>query len=340
MTTTRPTDSGAMIRQLLGDALAYLYPASLRVAIKLEIPELLASGPRNAAELAEATGADASHLQRILRYLSSRGVFREDEGGAFHATGLSEPLRPYAKPSVRQTVLLLTDDIYWRSTGRLEEIVLGGKTVFDDIFGAPLFDLLAREPERAALFDNGIAEISVIEQEAIAAAYDFPDGATVVDVGGGPGGLLRTVLRRNPTLRGVLFEQESVLAKHILDDEALAGRWRTAAGDFFTTVPDGEDFYVLKRVLHDWNDEDSLRILRSCRAALPAHGRVLVIDAVIPPGNEPHASKLYDVAMMTIFDGKERTEEEFTRLLGEADLKVARIIPTPGTLSVVEAVPA
>ncbi|MEC3975009.1 methyltransferase [Amycolatopsis sp. H20-H5] len=339
MATTQPTDPGAMIRQLLGDALAYLYPASLRVIIRLEIPELLADRPRTAAELAEATGADASHLQRILRYLSSRGVFQEDETGAFHATGLSEPLRADARPSVRQTVLLLTDDIYWRSTGRLEDIVRTGKTVFDDLFGAPLFELLAGDPERAALFDSGIAAISVLEQEAIAAAYEFPEGARVVDVGGGPGGLLNTVLRRNPTLRGVLFEQESVLAKHILDD-SLSDRWSTAAGDFFTAVPEGEDFYVLKRVLHDWNDEDSLKILRSCRAALPEHGRVLVVDAVIPPGNEPHASKLYDVAMMTIFDGKERTEEEFTRLLSAADLKVARIIPTPGTLSVVEAVPA
>ncbi len=340
MTTTQPTDTGAMIRQLLGDALAYLYPASLRVAIRLEIPELLAERPRTAAELAETTGADASHLQRILRYLSSRGVFQEDETGAFHATGLSEPLRADATPSVRQTVLLLTDEIYWRSTGALEEIVRGGKTVFDDQFGAPLFELLGRDPEKAALFDSGIAAISVIEQEAIAAAYEFTDGATVIDVGGGPGGFLATALRRDPSLHGVLFEQESVLAKHILDEPALAGRWRTAAGDFFTAVPEGGDFYVLKRVLHDWNDEDSLKILRSCRAAMPEHGRVLVVDAVIPPGNEPHASKLYDVAMMTIFDGKERTEEEFTRLLAEADLKVARIVPTAGTLSIVEAVPA
>lgn len=340
MTTSQPTDTGAMIRQLLGDALAYLYPASLRVAILLEIPELLAERPRTAAELAETTGADASHLQRILRYLSSRGVFQEDEAGAFHATGLSEPLRADARPSVRQTVLLLTDDIYWRSTGRLEDIVRGGKTVFDDLFGAPLFELLARDPERAALFDNGIAAISVIEQEAIAAAYEFTNGASVIDVGGGPGGFLHTVLKRDPSLNGVLFEQESVLAKHILDDPALTGRWRTAAGDFFTAVPEGGDFYVLKRVLHDWNDEDSLKILRACRAAMPEHARVLVVDAVIPPGNDQHASKLYDVAMMTIFDGKERTEAEFTRLLGEADLKVARIVPTPGTLSIVEAVPA
>jgi len=340
VTTSPPTDTGAMIRQLLGDALAYLYPASLRVVARLAIPELLAARPRTAAEIAEATGADASHLQRILRYVSSRGVFREDEHGRFHATELSEPLRADARPSVRQTVLLLTDDIYWRSTGRLEDIVRGGRTVFDDLFGAPLFDLLARDPERAALFDSGIAAISVIEQEAIAAAYEFDDGATVVDVGGGPGGFLHTVLKRNSSLNGVLFEQESVLAKHILDDPALAGRWRTAAGDFFAAVPEGGDFYLLKRVLHDWNDEDSLKILRSCRAALPEHGRLLVVDAVIPPGNEPHASKLYDVAMMTIFDGKERTEQEFARLLGEAGLKVARIIPTPGTLSIVEAVPA
>jgi len=333
------SDLPAMVRQVLGDSLGYLHAAALRVAVRLSLAEELAGGPRTPQELAERTGASVDHLRRVIRLLATRGVFSEGEDGAIHLTPAADLLRADAALSVRSMVLLLTDEMYWLSTGRLEETVRTGGTVFNQIFGAPLFDYLLRNPEAGSVFHNGIADLSSIEQGPIAAAYPFPPSGTVVDVGGGPGGLLQAVLKNNPGLRGVLFDQDSVLKDHRIDDPAVAGRWETAAGDFFVAVPSGADIYLLKRVLHDWDDAHSIRILRSCREAMPAHGRVLVIDAVVPPGNQPHASKVYDVAMMTIFDGKERTAPEFDELFAAADLRASRIIPTPGTLSIIEAVP-
>lgn len=334
------TDIPALVRQVLGDSLGYLYPAALRVAVRIGVADELAKGPRTPQELAEVCGVQAAHLKRVLRYLATRGVFREDAAGAFHLTPAAGLLRKDSPVPIRSTVLLLTDDMYWLSTNRLEDTVRTGNTMFNEVFGAPLFDYLDRNEEAADTFHIGIADLSEMEQGAIAASYTFPETGTVIDVAGGPGGLLRTVLSRNPGLRGVLFDQESVLKDHRLDDPAVAGRWDTASGDFFTAVPGGGDIYVLKRVLHDWDDESSVRILRSCREAMPDHARVLVIDAVVPPGNDPHPSKLYDVAMMTIFDGKERTIEEFEELLAAAGLKPNQVIATPGTLSIIEAIAA
>ncbi|HYS39010.1 MAG TPA: methyltransferase [Pseudonocardiaceae bacterium] len=335
--STRIVPDAAAIRQVLGDSLGYLYPAALRTATRLGIADQLTGGPKTAAQLAELTGSHAGHLQRVLRFLATRGVFREDETGAFHLTPAADVLRADSSMSVRSTLLLLTDEIYWRCAGQLDDTVRTGTTVFNEIFGMPLFDFLHADEDRAHLFHVGIADLSNIEQDPIAAAYDFPETGRIVDVGGGPGGFLAAVLRRKPELYGVLFDQQEVLDQNRID-ASLAGRWEPAAGDFFSTVPDSGDIYVLKRVLHDWDDEHSLRILKACREAMPDHAKVLVIDAVIPPGNDPHPSKLYDIAMMTIFDGKERTEDEFNELLAAAGLKPNRIIPTPGTLSIIEAV--
>lgn len=335
-----PAAVGAAVRQVLGDALGYLYPAALRVAVRVGVADHLTDGPLPVERLAALCGVQPDHLRRVLRFLATRDVFREDEDGAFHLTTAASLLRSGSPLSVRSTVLLLTDEMYWLPTGRLEDTVRKGTTIFNDIFGSPLFDYLAGDEERAQIFHTGIADLSTMEQDGIADSYRFADAGTVIDVAGGPGGFLQAVLRRNPRLRGVLFDDESVLREHRLTDPAIAGRWETVAGDFFTAVPRGGDVYFLKRVLHDWDDAHSLRILQSCRAAMSDQARLLVIDAIVPLGNDPHPSKLYDVAMMTIFDGKERTEAEFVSLLAQAGLKLNRIIPTPGTLSIIEAAAA
>jgi len=334
------SEIGTAVRQVLGDCLGYLYPAALRVAVRLGLAEHLADGPTSAEQLAKLSGVDADHLHRLLRFLAMRGVFREDEAGLYELTTAADLLRADSPVSVRSMVLLLTDEMYWLPAGRLEDTVRNGSTVFNEIFGSPLFDYLSENPARGDIFHTGIADLSVIEQGGIADAYEFPESGTVVDVGGGPGGFLHTVLSRNPGLRGVLFDQQEVLDQHRLDDPAIEERWETAAGDFFTTAPSGGDIYVLKRVLHDWDDASCVRILTACRAAMSDDATLLVIDAVIPQGNEPHASKLYDIAMMTNLDGKERTEAEFSRLLAAADLRPLRIIPTPGTPSIIECVVA
>ncbi|MFB7908752.1 methyltransferase [Kitasatospora sp. NPDC056076] len=326
------------IRQVLGDSLGYLYPAALRVAVRAGIPDRLVAGPRTAEELAAEAGLHGPFLYRVLRFLATRGVFREDGAGAFHLTPAAQVLRSDVPYSVRSTALLLTDEMYWKSAGRLEDTVREGTTVFNEIFGAPLFDYLNTHEESARTFHTGIADLSTIEQGRVAESYEFPAQGTVVDVGGGPGGFLRTILTKNPGLRGVLYEQAPVLEQHILDAPETAGRWETAEGDFFESTATGGDFYVLKRVLHDWSDDDCLRILRACRRAMSGDAKLLIVDCVVPPGNDPDPGKLYDIAMMTIFDGMERTEAEFDALLTATGFKLARIIPTNGPVSIVEAV--
>ncbi|MFJ6838331.1 methyltransferase [Streptomyces sp. NPDC091209] len=337
---TQATEITAAVRQVLGDSLGYLYPAALRVALRHDIAGLLTDGPKTSQELARLTGTHAPSLHRILRFLATRGIFEEDQHATFRMTPAAHVLRTDVPYSVRSTALLLTDEMYWQSTGRLEDTVRDGSTAFNDIFGAPLFDYLDQNEESARTFHTGIADLSTIEQGGIAESYDFPESGKIIDVGGGPGGFLRTVLANNPGLRGVLYEQDAVLRQHQLDDAAIEGRWETVEGNFFDVAPAGGDIYVLKRVLHDWSDDDSLRILQAVRKAMSDQARLLVIDAVVPPGNEPHAAKLYDVAMMTIFDGKERTEPEFRELLGAAGLRLVRIVPTPGTVSIIEATTA
>lgn len=331
---------GAAVRQLLGDSLGYLYSAALRVAVRVGVADHLAAGPLPVERLAALGGVQAEHLNRVLRFLATRGVFREGEEGTYHLTTAASLLRSDSPLAMSSVVLLLTDELYWLPAGRLEDTVRKGSTVFEEIFGAPLFEFLAGDEERGRVFHTALDDLSATEHGGVVASYGFPETGTVVDVGGGRGGLLYEALTKNPRLDGILLDHESVVAGHRLDDPAIKGRWKTVPGDFFTDMPAGGDVYLLKRILHDWNDADSVRLLKACRAAMSDRGRVLVIDTVVPPGNDPHPSKLSDMAMMIVFDGKERTEDELASLFTQAGLKLSRVIPTPGTLSIVEAIAA
>jgi hypothetical protein len=328
---------GAAVRQLLGDSLGYLYSAALRVAVRAGVADHLAGGPLTAEQLAALGGVQADHLKRVLRFLATREVFREDENGAFHLTTAAGLLRSDSPLAMGSVVLLLTDELYWLPAGRLDDTVRKGTTVFDEIFGKPLFDYLADDEERGRIFHTALDDLSATEHGGVVASYDFPETGTVVDVGGGRGGLLHETLVKNPGLHGVLLDLAPVVAGHRLGaDPAIAGRWQAVAGDFFSEMPSG-DVYLLKRILHDWDDENSVRLLRACRDAMSGQGRVLVIDTVVPPGNDPDPSKVSDLAMMIVFDGKERSEPELSELFTQAGLKLERIIRTPGTLSIVEA---
>jgi hypothetical protein len=340
----QPNDAAAVgtaVRQLLADSLGYLPAAALRVVARFGVADHLAGGPRTAGELAEMTGVNAGHLARVLRFLASRGVFRQDETGAFHLTTAAAMLRSDSPLPLSPTVLLFTDDLYWRPAGKLDEAVQSGGTRLGEIFGEQFFDHLATNPDRARLFDDALATMSMTEQDAIAASYQFPETGTVVDIAGGLGGFLRAVLTVNLGLRGILFDQQPVLDRHRLDDPATKDRWETVRGDFFESVPADADFYVLKRIVHDKSERDALRILGSCRKAMTERSRLLIIDAVVPTGEDcPPSIALSDVLMLAVFEGKERTAAEYEELLAKAELKVNRIIPTPTSLSIVEAVVA
>ncbi|MFF4694459.1 methyltransferase [Streptomyces chattanoogensis] len=334
------TEATADAAHLIEQSLGHLFSAALRTAAVLRLADHLASGPRSPAELARLTGTDAVSLRRALRYLATRKVFREDDDGAFHLTPAARLLRTDVPGSLHPAVMMLTDDLFVRSSSALDETIRTGEPAFPKVFGAPFFEYVTQEPATRALFDTGMAAFSEPMDDLIAGTYPFPRQGTVVDVGGGRGGLLRQVLLRHPGLSGVLFDQEPALREHALLKPELAGRWRAEPGDFFASVPEGGDIYILKHVLHDWDDDSAVRILRSCRRSLAPGGRVLVVDSVPAPGNAPHPGKALDLAMMTIVTGKERGPAELDALFTRAGLRRTRILPTPTFASIVEATAA
>jgi hypothetical protein len=341
VTAMDPAAVAAGARQLLADAVGYVFPAALRVAVRTEVADHLRDGPKSPEELAALCAVQPDHIKRVLRLLATRQVFRENDEGRFELTPTASLLCSGSPVPVRSLVQLFTDELYWLPAGRLEDTVRKGTPVFDDIFGMPCFEYLATDVDgREEMFSAAMVALSQMEKAAVAASYDFPEKGTVVDVGGGRGALLREILLRNPGLHGVLFDLESVLRGHELADPAIDGRWKTVAGDFFTAVPAGADRYLFKRILHDWDDDACVRMLRRCREAMAPTGRVLVIDTVVPPGNDYDASKVSDLVLMVTFNGKERTREELAVLFASAGLRLERVIPTPGTVSIVEGVPS
>jgi hypothetical protein len=324
---------------LLDQAMGYGYAASLRAAAILGVADHLVDGPKTVAELAEATGTDKLRLYRMLRLLATRDVFREKEGERFELTPAAEFLRTDVPLSLRAAVQMLTHETFWRPAG---DIVWGvrGTPPFKRIFGKPFFDYwAAQESASAEDFHIGMSSMSEVENQFLVQSYDFPDGATVVDVAGGFGGLLLRVLQKNPTLHGVLFDQPHVLARHRLGELGADDRWELASGDFFESCPPG-DIYLLKYIMHDWPDEKAIRILRNCRKGMAPGGRVLIMDPVIPPDNAPHTGKTMDLVVMAIYEGgRERKEEELRQLLAAADLRLNRVIDTGSYISIVEGVP-
>jgi hypothetical protein len=324
--------------QLIVDlGFGFILSGALAAANELGVADLLAQGPKSAEALAKELGADASSLFRVLRLLASVGVFTEDAEGRFGLTLAADLLRSQVPGSLRDAVLMLTQKIFWAPTGELAETVRTGQTPFDRIFGKPFFDYLASDAAAGATFHRGMSSLSDLENGPIARSYDFSPFERVVDVGGGHGGFLVEALQSAPKLRGVLFDHAHFLAESRIASAGLANRCEHVVGDFFQTVPASADVYVLKRILHDWSDEVCVNILRNCRNAMAANGRVLVIDTVIPPGNAPHGGKVLDVMMLASLPGRERTEAEFGKLFAQAGLRLSRVISTPTALSITEA---
>jgi hypothetical protein len=338
---TKPAEIGGSERiAVVSMALGYVVGQALHAAAQLGIADLVAAGPRPIDDLAAAVGAHGPSLYRVLRMLAGVGVFIEDEGRRFAQTPLSETLRADVPGSIRAAVIWINEPMHYRSCGGTLQSVMTGQPVFDDIFGMPYFDYLAAHPDAARIWDAGMACFSELENAAIARSYSFPAGAQIVDVGGGQGGFLAEALKTDPSLRGVLYDLPEVVENpRQLTAACLLERCETVGGDFFEFLPPGADRYVFKRVLHDWDDETCVELLRRCRQALPETGRVLVIDAVIPPGNDRHPAKIVDLIMLTALTGGERTETEFRALFAAGGFRLTRVIPTPSMLSIVEGAP-
>ncbi|MDY7230350.1 methyltransferase [Hyalangium rubrum] len=334
MTSTPPHPAQLIVELGFG----FIVSGALAAVTELGVADRLVQGPKSAALLSEELGTDASSLYRALRLLASAGVFTEDAEGRFGLTPAAELLRSQTQGSLRDAVLMLTQNIFWAPTGELADTIRTGKTPFDRIFGKPFFDYLASDAAAGATFHRGMSSLSDLENGPIARSYDFSPFQKVVDIGGGHGGFLIEVLQSSPKIRGVLFDHAHVLAESRIARAGFADRCEHATGDFFQEVPAGADVYVLKRILHDWSDEVCVGILRNCRSAMAPGGRVLVVDTVIPPGNAPHGGKVLDVMMLASLPGRERTEAEFGKLFAQAGLRLSRVIPTPTAMSITEAV--
>jgi hypothetical protein len=321
---------------------AFLTVQALHVVAALGIADRLAAGPATVDDLAAATGAHRPSLSRLLRMLTGVGVFCEELDGRFVLTALGGTLCSEGPESVHDWALYVGAKETWEAWGRLRDAVLTGKSGFVLAHGMPTYDYLTRHPELGAPFDCWMSRQSEQHNTAIVAAYDFSAFHMVADIGGGQGSTLTTILRANPSLRGLLLDLPQVVADPVpLAAAGVADRCHVMGGDMLRGVPGGADAYLLKRVLMIWGDEQAIQVLRSCAEALPTGGRVLVVEMVLPPGNAPSPAKVFDVLMLLAHEGgRVRTEAEFHALFAAAGLRLARVIPTASPNSILEVVPA
>jgi O-methyltransferase/methyltransferase family protein len=324
--------------------IGYWVSQLVHVAAKLGLADLLKGGPKSPAELARSVGADPGTLRRVLRALAGVGVFAERKDGRFALTPLGATLRSDRPDSMRAFAIMMVDDYWFQAWSDLLQSIKTGQTAFDRVHGLKVFDYFGKHPDKARAFGEAMTSISGTENPVVAAACDSSRVGTLVDVGGSHGHLLAAILKANPKLKGVLFDRPQVLEQArdapYVGGREIAGRMELAPGDFFQSVPAGADAYIMKYILHDWDDDLCVKILENCRRAMAPNGRVLVVDTVIPPGNDPHWGKLLDINMLVGPGGRERTRSEFVQLFARAGLKLKRIIPTASPLSIVEGVSA
>jgi hypothetical protein len=313
---------------------------AISVAAGLRIADHLRDGPKPCDALARVTETNPDALYRVLRALAAVQVFAELEDRRFCLTPLAESLLGGEEGSLRDYAIMLGAEEMWRPVGDMLACVRTGQPAFERIFGMKQFAYFARNAEAGRRFNEGMVSRSREENRAIIEGYDFSQFGSVVDVGGGQGSLLSAILAASPATRGVLFDMPHVVAAARDEMTAYAGRCAFREGDFFKAVPAGGDAYILKKVIHDWDDERAMAILRRCREAMPPSARLLLIEPVIAPGNAPSFNKSLDLLMLVITSGgKERTEAEHRALLGSAGFAPVRLIPTNCPLSIIEAMP-
>jgi hypothetical protein len=339
MPQAHEADPHARMRQLI---MGFRASQLIYVAAKLGVVDELANGPCDAAVLAAAVGAAPQPLYRLLRALASIGVLEESPERIFTLAPLGHPLRRDVPGSLKSTALLYGDAVFWNAYGQMCHSIRTGEVAFEHAHGQPMYAYLASHPTAASLFHEAMSGFSEQEIAAILEAYDFADFTTVVDVGGGQGALIAALLKTYSHLRGVILDREDVAAgaRRLLEQAGLTERASFVAGDFFQTVPSGGSAYLLKSVIHNWDDTSAQKILRNCRQAMPESARVIIMERVIPAADTPSEAKLFDINMLVTVGGQERTEEEHRNLLQASGFELARTIPTASPLSLIEGVSA
>jgi len=321
-TPTTHSDRSTMFALING----YRISQMLAVVAALRIADHVQSSPQTVSELARLTGAHEEALYRVLRTVAGFGVFHEGPERTFALTPLAATLLDKADASLRTDAQVIAQEWSWRAWGGLLESVQTGRTAFDEVFGHNTWEFFQTHPDASALFNNWMLVLSRRSADSILDAIDLTSTNVVVDVGGGHGALLRAILHRHDSVRGVLFDTPHVIASARSGFDAdLAPRVSFVSGDCFLYVPAGGDVYLLKDVLHDWTDERSLEILGQCRRAMDSHARLLIIEHLVGAPNQRCAGKVLDIQMMVRQGGRNRTEAEFRKLLNAADLKLVRI---------------
>ena len=320
----------------------YRATQAVHVAAELGIADLLADGPRTSDELAAAASAHPGTLRRLLRALASIGVLRQEDDRRFALTALGERLRSDAPDSLAATATYFGGRSHWHAWGDLLHSVRTGEQAYVHVHGTDPWTHRGRDPEESALFDRVMIELTRGINRAVLDAYDFGRFATVADVGGGRGALLVALLREHGSMQGVLFDQPHVIAtaEEGLREAGVADRCRIVGGNFFEEVPPGADAYVLKSVIHDWDDEEAVAILRACRRAVPADGVLVLVERVVAPGDADWETAESDLNMLVATGGLERTLAEYGALLGAAGFELVGASPTGAGFSVIEARPA
>jgi len=313
---------------------------SIAVAAQLGVPDLLRDGPKGVDELPRAIGAHPRSLYRLLRALAGAGVFAEEPDARFGLTPLSELLRSDAPESLRAFAGLMADEVNFQIWAELPYAIQSGKPAAPHELGMPWFDWLEQHPGKGKEFHDAMTSLSASAVAALLTAYDFSGIGKLVDVGGGHGLLLASVLSKYPNMRGVLYDTPTAVAAgaEVLAAHGVADRCETVGGDFLRSVPAGGDAYILKHIIHDWSDEECLRILDHCNAGMAAGGKVLIVEMVIPERNVPALSKFLDLEMLLFLTGRERTEAEYRDLLERAGFELTTVVAAPSPYSVIEGV--
>jgi hypothetical protein len=334
----QPTPAEQIFQLCLG----YMPAISLNVVAQLSVAEQLTNGPRHIDQIAAACKANSDALYRVMRAVCTVGVFNEVEPRKFAQTEISDLLRQDHPQSLRPFVLFFPDPLHFRSYANLMHSVKTGETTGVPTVGMELFEYFKDHPQESAVFNAAMVNMTQIFIPAVLEAYDFSASKTLVDVGGGHGSVVAAILQKYPQMKGILFDLEHVVrgATPHLKAMGVADRCAIESGNFFEAVPAGGDTYILKNIIHDWNDEKSIVILKNIAARLKGNplGKVVLLEFALTPGNEPQLGKWADIEMLALPGGRERTADEYRDLFKRAGLKMTRIVPTKAPQSVIEAV--
>lgn len=321
-------------------ATGYMASAALYAATKLGIPDILKSGAKPVPEIARACGAKEDAVYRVMRALASAGVFAETAPRTFALTADGELLVSDRADSLRPMVLWLDNKLHFDTYPELTYAMQTGNTVTEKVYGESCFGYFEKNQEVSKVFNEAMTGFSRMFTPAVLDAYDFSwlNGKTLVDIGGGHGFVLTSILKKYPEIHGAVADLEHVLAgaPEMIRNAGVESRCSTHVCDFFAAVPPA-DAYIMKHIIHDWDDEKATTILRNCARAGRGKTRVILMESVVAPGNEPHFAKWLDLEMLLLPGGKERTEAEFAKLFEGAGFKLTRVVPTKGALFVVEA---